>query len=226
MSRGELIYQDHVYDDYGAGTSDPSAAQFQRLEPTDGRYRYPTDEERFAGNVADLFQLRVAVDGDRVVLLAWLDALRRRDTTVVSVAFDVDGRAGAGRAAVAPRLGAPGVRRRRRRDRVGDRGGPRRPPHGTSHATRRGGGRRHRQRDRGGGADGAPGRGAVEGLGRDGVVGPRHGGVHGRAVRRSHPVEAGQRRQRRRGPGLQRGVPRPRVGRLLRGAAGRRAPDR
>ncbi len=94
MSRGELIYQDHVYDDYGAGTSDPSAAQFQRLEPTDGRYRYPTDEERFAGNVADLFQLRVAIDGDRVVLLAWLDALRRRDTTVVSVAFDVDARAG------------------------------------------------------------------------------------------------------------------------------------
>ena len=44
--------------------------------------------------MADLFQLRAAVDGDRVVLLAWLDALRVADSTVVSVAFDVDGVAG------------------------------------------------------------------------------------------------------------------------------------
>ena len=219
-----------MYDDYGAGTSDPSAAQFQRLEPTDGRDRYPTDEERFAGNAADLFQLRVAVDGDRVVLLAWLDAsstarhhggvggLRRRRSRGGQAARplvpDASGLRASGADVVVTAWGTGADLvdlRTGRRTRLAEVAAD-----VTANAIE------------GGGADGAPGRGAVEGLGRDGAVRDR-GAAGFMAVPSGAPTPSrpGNGRQRRRGPGLQRGVPRPRQSvRLRRGAAGRRARDR
>jgi hypothetical protein len=60
--RGEFLYQDWIYDDYGArgGQRDPSdpRAGDDAFSAPNGTYTYPTDE-RYADNAADLVELRV-----------------------------------------------------------------------------------------------------------------------------------------------------------------------
>jgi hypothetical protein len=68
ISHGELIYDDWLYDDYGADLDqavNPPAFRAQ-LAPTQGDYRYPTNSARYGYNAADLRELRVAVDGIHV----------------------------------------------------------------------------------------------------------------------------------------------------------------
>ena len=89
---GELVHQDHIYDDTGASGNRTARQHSSTPRSTSaGHFRYPLDPERYADNAADLFQVRLAVDGDEVVALARLNALRQPDSTVVSLAFDVDG---------------------------------------------------------------------------------------------------------------------------------------
>jgi dienelactone hydrolase len=89
---GEFVHQDHIYDDTGAA-GDRTAKQHSTTPEANayGHFRYPADAERYADNAADLFQARLAVAGDRLWFLAWLNTLRQADTTVVSLALDVDG---------------------------------------------------------------------------------------------------------------------------------------
>jgi len=92
ITDGELVHQDHIFDDTGASGNRTARQHSSTPRSTSaGHFRYPQDLERYADNAADLFQVRLAVDGPRVMALAWLDALRQPDTTVVSLAFDVDG---------------------------------------------------------------------------------------------------------------------------------------
>jgi predicted esterase len=92
IEAGELVHQDHIYDDTGAA-GDRTAKQHSNTPSasSSGHFRYPTDTDGYADNAADIFQVRVAADDARVWFLAQLNALRRSDTTVVSAAFDVDG---------------------------------------------------------------------------------------------------------------------------------------
>src|SRR5213592_1329632 len=64
ISQGELIYDDYLYDDYGAdldgGSNTPDFRD--NLAPTAGDYRYPADPDTYGYNAADLRELRVAVD--------------------------------------------------------------------------------------------------------------------------------------------------------------------
>lgn len=91
-SRGEYIYTDWVYDDYGPDLNGrPDMPAFRAdLAPTRGDYRYPTGEARYGNNAADLRELRVAVDKTTVHLLIALQTMKAADAAVVQVAIDAD----------------------------------------------------------------------------------------------------------------------------------------
>src|SRR6476661_9715084 len=64
LSRGELIYTDYLYDDYGPDLDGvPNAPAFRsKLAYTSGDYRYPSDEKRYGNNAADLREMRLAIN--------------------------------------------------------------------------------------------------------------------------------------------------------------------
>lgn len=91
---GEYLYQDWIYDDSGSdtGASDTGA------NSTAGDIDYPTDRARYAGNAADLVEVRVAPNADEVAYRFTLNALTAPDSTIVALAFDTDRNATTGRA--------------------------------------------------------------------------------------------------------------------------------
>ena len=94
LSRGELIYTDWLYDDFGADTDglpSNSVAWGFMFYGTQGDYRYPTNESRFGTNAADLRELRLAADRKRLYMLVSLQTLLARDTTAGMLAIDTDG---------------------------------------------------------------------------------------------------------------------------------------
>jgi dienelactone hydrolase len=100
ISRGELIYTDYLYDDYGPdlnGRPDQPAFRSQ-LAPTNGDYRYPADPDRYGYNAADLRELRIAADGRALHLLIGLQTMKAADAAAAIVAIDTDGRAETGAA--------------------------------------------------------------------------------------------------------------------------------
>lgn len=92
IDRGELIYDDYLYDDYGPNLDHlPNRAPFTSyLSATNGDYRYPSDE-RFGLNAADLRQLRAAADGETLHLALFFQTMKTLDTTIAMVALDADG---------------------------------------------------------------------------------------------------------------------------------------
>jgi dienelactone hydrolase len=90
ISRGELIHDDWLYDDYGANLDGgPNNPAFRAaLAPTRGDYRYPTNANRYGYNAADLRQLRVAADGAGLHAVAFLQTLKDRDAPIVTLAID------------------------------------------------------------------------------------------------------------------------------------------
>lgn len=96
VSRGELIYTDYLYDDYGAdlnGKADATA--FRGSAPTSGDYRYP-DAARYGNNAADIRELRLALDSGGLHGMLALQTMIDRDAAVATVAIDVDGDASTG----------------------------------------------------------------------------------------------------------------------------------
>lgn len=92
VSTGEFVYQDYVYDDYGAETRAraPQHGNF-RESTTVGDYRYPSDEDRYGHNAADIRELRLAADATSLDVLLVLNTLKATDTTVLGLAIDTDG---------------------------------------------------------------------------------------------------------------------------------------
>jgi len=90
ISRGELIHDDWLYDDYGANLDGgPNNPAFRAaLAPTRGDYRYPTNATRYGYNAADLRQLRVAADGAGLHVAAFLQTLKDRDAPIVTLGID------------------------------------------------------------------------------------------------------------------------------------------
>lgn len=93
---GEWIYQDFVYDDYGADTGEGS--QPASLAHTAGDFRYPSDP-RFGQNAADVLEVRVRPQEGDLDVRVELNTLIERGTTVLGVAVD----AGAGQVSAWPR---------------------------------------------------------------------------------------------------------------------------
>ncbi|HET6911112.1 MAG TPA: prolyl oligopeptidase family serine peptidase [Mycobacteriales bacterium] len=90
LSGGEFIYQDHIWDDLGADTGAHSQ-QYGQVENPKGDFRYPTDENRYGNNAADIFQVRFATDHDTLYALIRLNTYKATDSTVVGIGFDTDG---------------------------------------------------------------------------------------------------------------------------------------
>ncbi len=90
VSRGELIHDDWLYDDYGADLDGgPNQPEFRAaLAPTRGDYRYPTNQNRYGYNAADIRQVRIAADSRGLHLLVYLQTMKERDAAIVTLAID------------------------------------------------------------------------------------------------------------------------------------------
>jgi predicted esterase len=91
ISRGELVYTDYLYDDYGAdldGTT--NATVFRSSARTSGDYRYPGDA-RYGSNAGDLRELRVAYDRHGLHALVALQTMLDPDAAIATIAIDTDG---------------------------------------------------------------------------------------------------------------------------------------
>lgn len=85
---GEYLYQDHLYDDYGADTDGMGA---DSLSARVGDLDYPDDPARYAGDAADLVELRISVrDPDVVHYRLTVNAMTAPDATIAAIAFDTD----------------------------------------------------------------------------------------------------------------------------------------
>ena len=93
---GEYLYQDWIYDDNGGDTGASDAGGTD----TGGDYEYPTDRARFAGNAADLVELRISPDQSSVAYRFTLNALLVPDSSIVTLAFDTDRNTGTGRSTI------------------------------------------------------------------------------------------------------------------------------
>jgi dienelactone hydrolase len=92
VSKGELIYDDWLYDDYGADLDHgPNQPEFRgNLAPTTGDYRYPTNDGRYGYNAADLRELRVAADAYGLHLLVYLQTMKERNAAIFTLGIDSD----------------------------------------------------------------------------------------------------------------------------------------
>jgi hypothetical protein len=100
VSRGELIYTDYLYDDYGPNANGaPDIPQFRdNLAPKSGDYGYPNDPDRYGYNAADLRELRLAADRRGLHALIGLQTMKAPDATAVEIAIDTDGNPNTGTA--------------------------------------------------------------------------------------------------------------------------------
>jgi dienelactone hydrolase len=90
VSQGELIYDDWLYDDYGADLDQATNAPVFRgnLAPTQGDYRYPTNSARYGYNAADIREVRLAADVYGLHMLVFLQTMKARDAAAVTLAID------------------------------------------------------------------------------------------------------------------------------------------
>jgi predicted esterase len=93
VSRGELIYTDYLYDDYGPDLDGvPKPPVFRGLGAiTRGDYRYPDDVARYGYNAADLRELRIAATRGGLHALVALQSMKVRDAAIATIAVDTDG---------------------------------------------------------------------------------------------------------------------------------------
>lgn len=96
--RGEYLYQDYLFDDRGADTVSGPGARFEggrnAASPTAGDVFYPT-APRYAGNAADLVELRIKPRRHAIVYRVTLNTVRSRNAAVVGIGIDTDRRGGA-----------------------------------------------------------------------------------------------------------------------------------
>lgn len=104
-ARGEYLYQDFVYDSYGANTTNtplppdvtPSTSDQSSSAPT-GDVVYPTDAKTYGYNAADLLEFRARLDGSGVTYRITLNTMLKPQIAGVAIGIDTDRRARTGRA--------------------------------------------------------------------------------------------------------------------------------
>jgi hypothetical protein len=95
--KGEFLYQDYLYEGFGANTTNQLMASPETAPPTPifgpmtGDVVYPTDAARYGYNAADLVELRVDADNHSVAYRFTLNTLLVPDSTAVAVGIDTDG---------------------------------------------------------------------------------------------------------------------------------------
>jgi hypothetical protein len=90
---GEYLYQDYLFDDRGADTVPLSGSRAgpgdDIASPTAGDVLYPT-AERFAGNAADIVELRIKPTPEAIVYRVTLNTVKAGDVAVVGLGIDTD----------------------------------------------------------------------------------------------------------------------------------------
>lgn len=90
---GEYVYQDYLFDDYGANTvpgpGNRTSPDSDIASPTDGDAFYPTDD-RYANNAADLVELRIKPRPRATFFRVTLNTVKAKDATVVGIGIDAD----------------------------------------------------------------------------------------------------------------------------------------
>lgn len=93
---GEFLYQDFIYDDYGANTSAAPVPPTPHPDhhdfgPMTGDIVYPTDRV-YAHNAADLLEVRCRLTGDGEIMYRFtLNTMLAPDAAAVAVGVDTDG---------------------------------------------------------------------------------------------------------------------------------------
>ncbi|MFL5913341.1 MAG: alpha/beta hydrolase-fold protein [Gaiellaceae bacterium] len=103
-SRGELIYQDHVFDDYGAASDRTAqyssfASSLEQIDPRTSRpvrtaYEFGNDSEGFhygelpLNDAADLLELRIAADAKNLYVLTRTTGMTPSDRTALLLLLD------------------------------------------------------------------------------------------------------------------------------------------
>lgn len=100
---GEFLHTDYLYDDYGADTNGQRSSS---LGDRAGDIDYP-GEAKYGGNAADIVEVRVAPSDDDVMYRITLNTLKRKDTTIVALAFDTDRDEATGQSTLPRDPGAP-----------------------------------------------------------------------------------------------------------------------
>jgi hypothetical protein len=116
---GEYLYQDYLYDDFGAQSSPLDPVQQNPSNDTTmlglsadalaynaGQMTYPTDPV-YANNAADLVELRLKPTGSGTVVRWTLNTLQRSDTSIMTLALDTDRNAATGTSTLPRDPGAP-----------------------------------------------------------------------------------------------------------------------
>ena len=94
---GEFLYQDFVYDDHGANTTDvPEAPPHPQTDvytysPPTGDVVYPTDADTYGYNAADLLEFRVQPTGESLTYRITLQTMKAPDVAGVAIGINTDG---------------------------------------------------------------------------------------------------------------------------------------
>ncbi|MGH2786222.1 MAG: prolyl oligopeptidase family serine peptidase [Actinomycetota bacterium] len=101
--RGEYLYQDFIYDSFGANTTDGPlppdpvpAASDTTFSGLTGDMVYPTDAATYAYDAADLLEFRTRLEDGKVVYRVTLNTMLARDVAGVAIGIDTDANPGSG----------------------------------------------------------------------------------------------------------------------------------
>lgn len=103
-ARGEYLYQDFIYDSYGANTTNlplppdgvPAAPGDASFSGMTGDVVYPTDAETYAFDAADLLEFRARLAGGKVAYRITLNTMLAPDAAGVAIGIDTDQNAATG----------------------------------------------------------------------------------------------------------------------------------
>jgi len=89
---GEYLYQDYVYDDNGATTTDDPDPHWPKpyngAKPPTGNVVYPTDFETYGNNAADLLEFRARPVPEGVAYRITLQTMKQPDAAAVAIGID------------------------------------------------------------------------------------------------------------------------------------------
>ncbi|MDI3417609.1 hypothetical protein [Streptomyces luteolus] len=97
LADGEYVYTDYLFDDTGKPTGLggwTNRGDYRGQAATGGDYAYPTDPKRCAHNCADLREVRLSQDGDRLHVAVTLNTMLVEDATVAALAIGPYGQDG------------------------------------------------------------------------------------------------------------------------------------
>ncbi|MGH2806153.1 MAG: prolyl oligopeptidase family serine peptidase, partial [Actinomycetota bacterium] len=98
ITDGEFVYQDYLYDDYGANTTNARGSPEPRIPTSEltfgamtGDVVYPEARKIYGYNAADLVELRIDRSSDSIAYRFTLNTMLQSDATAIAVGIDTNG---------------------------------------------------------------------------------------------------------------------------------------